>query len=383
MITQDKRLAGGVAAALLVAAAGGFGVARCTAPVGAPAIDKAVEAAPADSVAMTAAAMTEAGIVTEKLAGGGLGAEIVAQAMVTAAPNGEALVTARASGAVTRLFKRLGDPVRAGEALAIVESREAAQIAADRSTAAARATLAERNLARERYLHDQKVSARVDLERAEADAAAARAEARRAFVSGRAANVTRDGRGVIVTSPIAGRVTATGISLGAFVQAETELFRVADPRLIQVEAALGAADAPRVAAGDAVVIELPGGRTIAAQVRAVTPTLNGETRAATAVIDVVGSALQPGQSVRVRLKPARGATSTRIVVAEEAVQSLGGRDMVFVRTGSGFRARPVTIGQRSAGRIEIATGLRPGEVIATGNAFLLKAELAKGAGEEE
>src|SRR3546814_6002931 len=97
---------------------------------------------------------------------GGLGAEIVAQATVSASPQGEAIVTARAAGAVTRLMKRLGDPVRAGETLAIVESRDAAQFAADRTAAAAKSTLAQKALAREQYLFRQKVSARVEIGRA-------------------------------------------------------------------------------------------------------------------------------------------------------------------------------------------------------------------------
>ncbi|WP_319798399.1 efflux RND transporter periplasmic adaptor subunit [Nitrobacter sp.] len=390
MIPQDKRLLGGVAAAVLVAAAGGFTVARCTsdtrAPTGAASATPdrdAKEAPPSDSLAMTATAIKDAGILTDTISPGGLGAEIVAQATIVPSPTGEAIVTARAGGAVTRIFKRLGDPVRAGEALAVVESRDAAQIAADRTAAAAKATLAQRSLARERYLYDQKVSARVDLEQAQAEAASAAAEARRAQVAAGAANITRDGRGVIVASPIAGRVTSMNVSLGAFVQPETELFRVADPRLIQIEAAVGAADAARLTAGDRAIVELPDGRTAAARVRAITPTLNGETRAATAVLDVTGTGLQPGLAVRVRMMPLRGETTSAIVVPEEAVQSVNGRDVVFVRTADGFRARPVTTGQRSAGRIEISSGLSGGQVIATKNAFLLKAELGKGAGEEE
>ena len=51
--------------------------------------------------------------------------------------------------------------------------RDAAQIVADRTAAAAKATLARKNLARERYLYDEKVSARVDYEQAQAEAAAA------------------------------------------------------------------------------------------------------------------------------------------------------------------------------------------------------------------
>jgi cobalt-zinc-cadmium efflux system membrane fusion protein len=70
------------------------------------------------------------------------------------------------------------------------------------------------------------------------------------------------------------------------------------------------------------------------------------------------------------------------VVGEEAVQVVEGRDVIFVRTAKGFRVQPVTAGQRSAGRVEIVQGLKPGEVIAVKNAFLLKAELGKSAEEE-
>lgn len=389
MIQQDKRLYGGVAAAVLVAALGGFSVARCTGDIPSAATEapakpeEAKNSASADTVAMTAAAIKGAGIVTETIAAGGLGAEIVSQAVVSPSPTGEAIVTARAGGAVTRILKRLGDPVRAGEALAVVESRDAAQIAADRTAAGAKAVLAQKSLARERYLYDQKVSARVDLEQAQAEAASAAAEAQRARVAAGAANITSDGRGVVLASPISGRVTSMKVSLGAFVQPETELFRVADPRQIQIDAAVGAADASRLVAGDKAIVELPDGRTVEARVRAVTPTLNGETRAATAVLDVPGGVLQPGLAVRVRLMPSRGDVSTSIVVPEDAVQTVDGRDAVFVRTQQGFRARFVTLGQRSAGRVEIVSGLAAGQQIATKNAFLLKAELGKGAGEEE
>ena len=385
MITQDKRLFGGVAGAALLVAVGGFAVGRCTStPVAnTETAEKSEEAAAPDSVALSAAAIRDAGITIETVRAGGLGSEIVSQAVVTASPTGEALVTARAGGAVTRVFKRLGDPVQAGEVLAIVESRDAAQIAADRTAASARAVLAQKALARERSLYDQKVSARVDYEQAQAEAAAASAEAHRAQVAARAANVTNDGRGAVVASPISGRVTSENVSLGAFVQPETELFRVADPSKIQVEAAISPTDVARLAPGDKAIVELADGRSVEGQVRAVTPTLSGETRSATAVLDVPGGMLTPGLGVRVRLMPGRGAPTSAIVVPEEALQTVDGRDAVFVRDRQGFRARFVRIGQRSAGRVELMSGLRSGETIATRNAFLLKAELGKGAGEEE
>ena len=383
---QDRRrLFAGVALAVALAGAAGFGLARCTtrSPPQADGGKPAAVTSATPALAMTADTITAARIVVQPVSAGGLATEILSQGSVVAAPGGEAVLTARASGTVTRVLKRLGDTVRRGEALAVVESRDAAQIAADRAVAAARDTLARRNLARERSLYEQRVSPRVDLERAEAEAAATAAEARRAQVAAGAANVTTDGRGVMVTSPIAGRITAMQARLGAFVQPENELFRVADPGLIQVESAVGTLDAPRVAIGDRAVIDTADGRTIEARVRAVTPTLDAETRSATAVLEVTSTALQPGQAVRVRIFPRNAAVSTGFVLPEEAVQSVGGHDVVFVRTPTGFEARPVTIGQRSAGRVEVIAGLTAGQSVAVSNAFLLKAELGKTAGEED
>lgn len=385
MNSTSPRLYAGVVGGLVLAAAGGFGLAKCTAAkptakaTSAADTPKESEEKPSSgSLVMTPAAISSSDVAVETVSAGALGAEILAPATVAASPTGQAVLTARASGAIIRLSKRLGDPVRAGEVLAVVESREAAQFAADRSAAAAKATLAQKTLARERYLLDQRVSPRQDYEQAQAEAASAAAEVRRAQVAASVARVTADGRGVLVTSPISGRITAASASLGAFVQPETELFRVADPRQIQVEAAVPGPDAARIAPGDPATVVLADGRTLMASVRAITPSLNAETRAGTVVLSAPGGAgLQLGQLVQVRIRPKGSSSTAAIVVSDEAVQTVGGRDAVFVRTPQGFAARFVTLGRRSGGRVEIAAGLQSGAVIATRNAFLLKAELGK------
>lgn len=384
MKSNNRYLYGGALAAALLAGLSGFGLARCTADkTPASTAIVAEDEKPSDELKLSPEAIATAGISVETVTAGGLSSEIITQAQVVATPNGQASLTARAAGSISRIYKRLGDPVKAGEALALIESRDAGQIAADRTTAIARANVAQANLAREKSLLDQGVSARVDYERAQAEAAAAQAEVTRTQSAASAARITSDGHGVIVASPISGRVTASMASLGAFVQPETELFRVSDPNLVQVEAAISSSDMQRVAVGDRAVIALPDGRTMEARVRSVTPALDAETRAATAVLDVVGGELQPGLSVRARLFPQGTSESTAIVVPEEAVQSVNGQDVVFVRTKDGFKVTPVTVGQRSAGRAEITSGLTSGQSIATSKAFSLKAELGKGAAEEE
>ena len=65
------------------------------------------------------------------------------------------------------------------------------------------------------------------------------------------------------------------------------------------------------------------------------------------------------------------------------MQSINGADVVFVRDRNGFEPRPVRVGRRGAGQVEIVSGVRAGERIAGKGAFLLKAELGKGEARHE
>jgi cobalt-zinc-cadmium efflux system membrane fusion protein len=319
-------------------------------------------------------------IAVEAVSTAPFSAGVEAAGHATSSPNGEARVSAQASGAVTRLYKRLGDPVRAGETLAQVDSREASGIAADRAVAESRAALARQMLARERSLYDQRVTPRQDFEKAQAELAAADAEARRARNAAATAHLAGDGRSLLVISPISGRVTASSVTLGAYVAPETELFRVADPSQAQIEASVSSSDAARIRPGDPARVTSSAGAVLSASVRAVTPTLNADTRSATVVLTLApGGAVTPGDAVRVQIAPTAAGPAS-VVIPEEALQTVEGREVVFVRTPDGFRAQPVVVSARSGGRAAIASGLAAGQAVATRNAFLLKAELTKGAG---
>lgn len=334
-------------------------------------------------VEMTPARIAASGVLTTRIEAGSIGSEIIAQATVTAPPDGQALVTARADGAVVRINKRLGDPVGAGETIALLESREAAAFVAERNAASARATAARAAADRERRLFRERITARQDLEAAEAVRAEAEAELQRTQAAVEAAGVTGNGRYLAVRSPISGRITEVDTQLGAYVSAGAELFNVANPRSVQVDAAVPAVDAQRIQPGDRAVVELPNGGTVEAVVRSSTPSLNPESRTATVVLQPAGmpAGLTQGQAVRVRIVPRGSVTGSAIVLPEEAVQQVEGRDVVFVQVEGGFQAVPVTVGQRSGGRAEITEGLRPGLVVVTRGAFVLKSQL--GASEAE
>jgi cobalt-zinc-cadmium efflux system membrane fusion protein len=385
MSNHRKTLLAAVAvSSLLAAGIGALAGKTLLAPKAAPTAEAGQDHADEKPhVAITAERIAADGVQVITLAAGGLDAAVPVQATVVATPHGLAVLAARADGAIVRIHKRLGDPVAAGEVIAAIESREAAAISADRSTAAARAAVARQALARERKLFEAKITARQDLEAAQAAASIAEAELARASSASAAAGVSGHGRTLAVTSPISGRITAATATLGAYVTAGSELFRVADPGSLEIQAALSVADVQRVKPGDPAVVETAAG-AIPAVVRSVTPGLDAESRSATAVLTLAGSAqmLTPGQALRVRITPRGGAVANdRFAAPDEAVQSVNGGDVVFVRTKTGFEPRPVRVGRRGGGQVEIVSGVRAGDQIAGKNAFLLKAELGKGEAE--
>lgn len=390
METENNRnkLIAGVAVAALVLGGGGIMLGRTmfapetTAAAAAPAEEAEEEGHVEGQILMEETRAKAAGIVTEALQSGGLGAEILAQGVVASTPEGEAVLTARADGAVVRISRQLGDFVRAGESVAVMESRDAASIAAERSSASANLALARSTYAREKKLFDAKVTARQDLEGAQAALAAAEAEARRSQSAASAAKVSGDGRTLGVISLISGRVTKADAKLGSYVLAGTELFRVSDPNRIQINASVLAADARRIKPGDTAVIELLGGETVTAVVRSATPSLDPDSKTATIVLSPQGiGGLTAGQGLRARIKPRGGGDSALIALPEEAVQTVEGKEVVFVKTTKGYQATTVVTGKRGGGRIEIVDGLKPGAVVVTKGAFMLKAELGKGEAE--
>lgn len=382
-----------IAAVAAIAALAGFGVARGLAPASAPPRPAEVSEQPgagqsgkasASEVKIPAAYISAANIAVEPVAPAGVGTEILAPATVAAMPGSEAVIVSRAAGAIQRINRRLGDAVRAGDVLAVVDSPDAAAMAADRRVALAKADLARKTYERESSLHRQGVTPRQEMEAAKVALEVAEAEAQRASTVAQAAHLASDGRSVAVVSPIAGTVTAQSATLGAFVAPQAELFRVAGSGAVQVEASITAADTSRIATGSEATIVPASGSPVPARVQAVTPTAMGAARTATVVVvptqAVNGLVVGEGVQVRLRTQPGDAAA---LSVPEDAVQNLDGKDVLFVRTEHGFRAQPVLVGTRSGGAAQILSGARAGEQVATRNAFLLKAEMNKGGGDEE
>ena len=315
-----------------------------------------------------------AGIAVVAVGAGG-GDETRLSGRVEPMVDARAAVAASVGGRVERVHVAPGQPVRAGQTLATLVSGEAASYRADVDAAAAQAEAARQAHQRNQNLYEAGVVARQEVEASRAQTISAEAQARAARARAVAAGAPNASGRLGVTSPISGVVGNVLVGPGGFVAAGGVVAEVADPS--RVELVFNAP--PQLAA-----TLRPGAR-----VRAAGPA--GEFEAVvTGVAADAGAAESGAAVVRARasggvLPPAGSAVTGSVVtgqqagglsVPSEAVQTVEGQTVVFVRTDEGFRAVPVLAGRQAAGRTEIIRGLTGSERIAAANAFLLKASLA-------
>ncbi len=339
---------------------------------------EAKEAEAEGAVHLTAEQIAAAGIVLVRpTAGAGV---LSLPATIESDPQATQVVSAAIGGRVVALNRNLGESVRRGEVVAVIESRDAAGLRAEVEAAQARANLARSNLAREERLFALKVSPERDLIAARTAMTEANIALRLASQQVSAAGV---GGGALnrigVVAPIGGQVTARSVVLGQTVAPDAELFRVANLGRVAINLSLTPADAGRVRVGTPVEVR-SGARTATARVHFVSPVLDAATRLvpAVALLENGGGVWRPGEPVTALLQI--GAPGDAVSVPDSAIQTVEGRTSVFVRTKDGFRAVSVTVTSRVGGAATVI-GLSGRESLAGEGSFTLKAELAKGEAE--
>ena len=377
-----------VTLAVLLAGCGGGGSSEAGEKAGAEKAEGAeageAKEGPKDIVTLSAQQIADAGIEVTRPTVGGVAGAIELSATIEGDPQGVQVVSTSVGGRLVSLTRNLGQSVSRGDPLAIIESREAASLKAEVEAARARSALAQSNLRREQRLFAERVSPEQDL-------VAARTAATEASIALRLAqqqlSATGSGGGALnriaVRSPIAGQVIARSATLGQAVAADAELFRVANLSKVTVTTSLVPTDAGRVKPGVRVEVTAPGRRQ-EGRVTFVSPILDETTRLVPviATLDNAGSTWRVGETVNVSiLVPATG--DRTVAVPSAAVQMIEDKSFVFVRTATGFRAIPVTLGRTNGGQVTVTAGLTGSERIASTNSFTLKAELGKGAGGDE
>lgn len=350
------------------------------------------EEGPEGVVRVTAERISAAGIAVAPAESGAIARTLTVPGVIVPDQNRIARVAAKVIGTVADMNKQLGDPVAQGEVVAVVESREVAEAKSEYLAAQAnldlQKTLFDRGLSlyhakitpENQFLRAQttltEAQLRYDLARHKLSALSV-ADAEIAALKRETTSLQRHE----VRSPIAGRVVERLVALGASVGVEgqaKELYVVADLATVWVDLTVPTGDLGVVEEGQTVTIAAAdGGQPFQGRIVFISPMLNQDTRSARviAALDNRGFAWRPGSFVTARIVLAQQPVDVKI--PRSAVQTIGGEQVVFVRTGEGFEKREVVLGKTDDQTVEVLFGLDPGEAIAVANTFVLKAELGK------
>jgi len=308
-------------------------------------------------------------------------------------------LTAPVSGRVASVSLRVGDAVREGQTLLVLQSPELAQAALDLLKKQSELDLAGKKRDREARLREKKIASEQEKQEAEAAWELAKIEfdnaRRRLLIFGvsekRVAALTRQTadpvfRGELaIPSPTSGRVIFRDVNIGDTVSSDKELLKVADLTHLQ---GIAQAHEKHVA----MLLSTLRQRTVAAEVRADAfpgqlfkaavvspgPAITVETRTLPLRLDIENpeETLRPGLFFQARINLTdRQPQST---LSREAVLSDEGKSFVFVRFRDDlFLRRPVTTGRVDGSKVGIIDGVQPEQEVVSNGAFLLKSDVLR------
>ncbi|MCK6527696.1 efflux RND transporter periplasmic adaptor subunit [Myxococcota bacterium] len=351
-----------------------------------------------EEVALTPEAMRSAEIRLVTAERRPLSGTLTVPARFAFTQDGVVKVGARVAGRVAEIPVRLGQDVRRGQVLALMESPELGQARAEYLAAAKRAQVAETNLDRARGLVDKGISAARDVREAEADLAEAQAAVDTADARLHALGLSEAEVKALkadehfssqfpLRSPLTGTVVQVDATLGESVEGASHLFTVGDLSRLWAILEIAESDVARVRPGQPVALtvgSLPEAR-FEGKVDYVGDVVEEQSRTVEVRVAVGNPerALKPGMFATAEIavggapEAPTGAPSA-VVIPREAVQAVGGEAVVFVAVGPNrFRPVEVEVGATTASEAEVRIGLTGGETVVARGAFILKSELSK------
>ncbi len=322
---------------------------------------------------------------------------------------------ALAEGVIARVDVKLGDRVRAGQALVVYDNVALGDHIAEYRAAVASRLRAEADLEVRRRSFERAGQLivleaiaqqtfelrRSELEQAQAGVLSAQAEVTRieerihrfgltdedlsevAPLDGEgamqeAAERHREASLNVLRAPFDGVVTEYSVAVGDLVGPDRDLLTITDISTVWVLADVYESDLGRLPAAAEVTIrtEAYPDRAFRGRITYVSDTIEAQSRAAhvRCVVANPDDALKLGMFARVTIPTTERVASLAVPVA--AVQRVDGQPVVFVQTGAdAFERRDVTLGSTADGVVEVLSGVAPGDPVVAAGSFYLKTAL--------
>lgn len=336
---------------------------------------------PANGAAKTPAVLN---ITTAKVEGRTV--ERSVEATGTLAPRDEVIVSSEIAGTVGKIKADLGDKVEAGQALAVLDQREAslnleqakaAHATSLRALEREKAKLEDANANFKRYdelFKKGMVSAsQFDNIRTGRDVAEAQlheAEARSEEAQARLDLAKKRMNDTVIKAPITGEVSKRFINIGESVREKTQMFTVVSTGTLKFRGTVAETSVPRIRPGQEVLVTVEAfkDKTFKGKLTRMSPALDIQTRTLEIEAEVPNKngVLKPGFF-------ARGVVLTQKennipFVPEQAVFSFVGINKVFVITNGAAKEFAIKRGAKEGQLVELMdANVKPGDVVATSN----------------
>lgn len=331
---------------------------------------------------------------------------VVAPAQVSFNTTAMAVVGCPVQGRVAELKVAVGDNVKKGDELLVVESPELGEAQSDylqkrTAVAAAEAAVdpAKSAYDRAKSLYDSSQGiALTELQKRQVDLSAVKNAALTAKAALKAAEsrlkllgMNKEATGKLVESgeinpqyvvraPLAGTITERLVTLGELVKPDREkLLVVADMTTLWAIADVSEARIAEIKSGAKTSVAV-GDQSFDGTVFKIGLTVDPSTRSVPVQIELKADpALKPGMFAQADISTSAGDEPV-VAVPRSAIQSVDGSTAVFLPVDgqpNTFARRMVSVGDPAGGMVPIISGLDAGEQIVTSGTFILKAELGK------
>ncbi len=295
-------------------------------------------------------------------------------------------VMPRIPGFITAVYKNVGDKVKKGEVMALLQSHKLGELFIDYYSAKEKEILSKDEYERTKKLTEKKAVSMREYIKARQEYAAAKIATHFAKDKIKALGLDPDietheghnNKELCTSFPmkalISGEVIDKDITLGQnYPEDNSQIsFIIADLSEVWLDMKAHQKDLPKLKKGMNVKVVIGGCPEYKGTISYIAPELNPETRTTLVRVNLKNPSgeLKPGMF-------AIGIISNdlnvgNVVVKKAAVQMMAGEKVVFVPKGKGFSPSRVVTGRSSRDSIEIVSGLKPGEKYVSNGAFDLK-----------
>ncbi|AQT69125.1 Cation efflux system protein CzcB [Anaerohalosphaera lusitana] len=342
----------------------------------------------AQVVELTDEQIEEIGLVTDVAGPGTIRKTIALPGEIRVNQDRMAHIVPRVPGAAIKVNKSLGDSVKEGEVIAVIDSSELADAKAAFLAAVERLEMARLTFEREEKLWKDKVSAEQDYLAAKQALSEARIERRAArqklqaigfgdqYIQNLPEEPDQQLTRYEIKAPFDGTIIQKHIVLGELLDTSSPVYIVADLSSVWVDLQVYPKDLASVEPGSRVTVSAPAAiSNQTGTIDYVGPILGADSRTALArvVLSNESGKLRPGLYVTgtVTVKD----QEVPIIVPKNAVQRLHEQKCVFIKDEHGFEPAFVKTGLESRTHVQIVSGLSPGQTYVTQGAFTLKSKI--------